>query len=878
MHTNFPLLGAHGGTACTGCHTAGKPYRATPQQCSGCHASRGSAQGLARRVVRGLSHVQRRGSRPTSITRRRASRSRARTAKRFARDCHRNQQFAGTSTQCVGCHQSEDKHAGRNGVECGSCHSPTAWAVSFDHATAAGFRLAGKHQQLKCEGCHTKNLSVALPKTCVGCHQKDDPHQGKLGTSCGDCHSRVAMARDELRSRQGLGLRAERRAPRARVHDVSRERRRRAARANSARAATPRPIRIAASSARSAKAATRTRVGSWPSASTTGWRRSRCSASTRRSRAADCHASAAFHDAGAACTDCHASDDPHQGHFKSECSTCHNPSGWQAWLFDHDKADDLRAHGRAPRSRVRHLSRRPIPHERDASAGRATTARSAIGATIRIRASSAPNAARATAPSPSPICEDANDAQQARGFCQSRLRCCCSRCCPAPRRRRSARRRCSITSRRRSAWTARTSSSRARAATSTASSPARPCGAAAVMRRARARARRRNPCSTSRTTELCDSCHRTTGWVPVVAVDHVEVFGSCASCHDNEPRARQARESPPDQQPMRRLPPHRGVLARGIRPRRHLERLLRLPQRHAGVRQAGGPHSGDQHLRGLPQRHQLLARGPRGSHAGARRLLGLPQQRDRDGAVPGAHPDRDDRMRRVPQHDGVGPAVSVGRLRSSLGAVAAAGRRDRRARGGPRDRGRAVREAERRRARRDRLRVPRALPEPHAGVRRRPAGADRARARVRWPSSAAACAASCSTRPRATSRGVKQVVFDTTVEDRVARVAINVGRIVRFAVSQGPMRNVLRVELDQTDAAAQQGERVPDLRAERAAAGAHSARIAPSAASRPPRRRRHPRSPAAPVAHRAPSRRRLPRPSAGRCGSCSRRRCAPNAS
>ena len=39
MHTNFPLLGAHGGTACTGCHAAGKPYRATPQQCSGCHAA-----------------------------------------------------------------------------------------------------------------------------------------------------------------------------------------------------------------------------------------------------------------------------------------------------------------------------------------------------------------------------------------------------------------------------------------------------------------------------------------------------------------------------------------------------------------------------------------------------------------------------------------------------------------------------------------------------------------------------------------------------------------------------------------------------------------------------------------------------------------------
>jgi len=65
--------------------------------------------------------------------------------------------------------------------------------------------------------------------------------------------------------------------------------------------------------------------------------------------------------------------------------------------------------------------------------------------------------------------------------------------------------------------------------------------------------------------------------------------------------------------------------------------------------------------------------------------------------------------------------------------------------------------------------------------------------------------------PAGNLAGVKQIVFDTTVEARVARVAINMGRIVRFAVSQGPMRNVLRVELDQSAATTQDTERVPDL-------------------------------------------------------------------
>jgi hypothetical protein len=47
------------------------------------------------------------------------------------------------------------------------------------------------------------------------------------------------------------------------------------------------------------------------------------------------------------------------------------------------------------------------------------------------------------------------------------------------------------------------------------------------------------------TTEFCDSCHRTTSWVPVVAVDHVEVFGTCVSCHDGG----RAMGKPPDHIP-----------------------------------------------------------------------------------------------------------------------------------------------------------------------------------------------------------------------------------------------------------------------------------------------------------------------------------------
>lgn len=35
------------------------------------------------------------------------------------------------------------------------------------------------------------------------------------------------------------------------------------------------------------------------------------------------------------------------------------------------------------------------------------------------------------------------------------------------------------------------------------------------------------------TTDRCASCHREVVWAPVVRVDHLEVQGSCSSCHNN---------------------------------------------------------------------------------------------------------------------------------------------------------------------------------------------------------------------------------------------------------------------------------------------------------------------------------------------------------
>ena len=100
--------------------------------------------------------------------------------------------------------------------------------------------------------------------------------------------------------------------------------------------------------------------------------------------------------------------------------------------------------------------------------------------------------------------------------------------------------------------------------------------------------------------------------------------------------------------------------------------------------------------------------------------------------------------------------------------------------------------------------------------------------------------------PAGNLAGVKQIVFDMTGEERVAWVALDAGRVVRFAVSQGPMHNVLRVEIAQSDAEQESADRVPDAAVPRATTTAPPGMSAspPAALAETPT----PRSPGAPSA------------------------------
>jgi hypothetical protein len=98
--------------------------------------------------------------------------------------------YIGLGTTCVGCH--EDKHEGRFGLACQTCHDEVSWKNldldPFDHDLAR-YPLRGKHEEVACAKCHGQPAKYRpLPfEACGDCHE--DPHRERFGNECESCHT-----------------------------------------------------------------------------------------------------------------------------------------------------------------------------------------------------------------------------------------------------------------------------------------------------------------------------------------------------------------------------------------------------------------------------------------------------------------------------------------------------------------------------------------------------------------------------------------------------------------------------------------------------------------------------------------------------------------
>jgi hypothetical protein len=206
---------------CGACHPAPWSSRSMADQCLACHTDVGaqiqSRTGVHGAMLAALSaptcrgcHTEHRGT-TAALTVIDASafphdltgyslRGHSRTAKgtRFAcADCHPKGLATFDTATCADCHAGIDaafmsRHEASFGRACLVCHNGSgAGAGDFDHNRLA-FKLTGKHAGLACTRCHPDAASLQAlrntPQACIGCHAKNDKHQGKFGRQCGQCH------------------------------------------------------------------------------------------------------------------------------------------------------------------------------------------------------------------------------------------------------------------------------------------------------------------------------------------------------------------------------------------------------------------------------------------------------------------------------------------------------------------------------------------------------------------------------------------------------------------------------------------------------------------------------------------------------------------
>lgn len=112
-------------------------------------------------------------------------------------DCHLADITTFAVSACEDCHRQADAafalaHVISYGTACLDCHDGVdRFGADFSHAGFA-FRTEGGHADVACARCHTDARSLAdfpqAPQNCHACHNADDPHAGRYGADCAQCH------------------------------------------------------------------------------------------------------------------------------------------------------------------------------------------------------------------------------------------------------------------------------------------------------------------------------------------------------------------------------------------------------------------------------------------------------------------------------------------------------------------------------------------------------------------------------------------------------------------------------------------------------------------------------------------------------------------
>jgi hypothetical protein len=130
-------------------------------------------------------------------------------------NCHEPFSRQSQTRLCLACHketaadrQSSKRFHGRQTdaakQECTYCHTDHKGRDAdivlldreiFNHASTNS-ELRDAHKAVPCDGCHAQNAKFRdAPGRCFDCHKATDPHKGRLGQTCDNCHGEATWRR-----------------------------------------------------------------------------------------------------------------------------------------------------------------------------------------------------------------------------------------------------------------------------------------------------------------------------------------------------------------------------------------------------------------------------------------------------------------------------------------------------------------------------------------------------------------------------------------------------------------------------------------------------------------------------------------------------------
>jgi len=350
--TRFALEGKHVDTKCADCHKT-KDYKNAPRTCVGCHKKDddGTKGHKGQYGEKCDSCHNAKAWKPSTFNHDTDTKYvlRGKHVKTKCGDCHTGHLYkVKTPSDCYSCHKKDDKHKDTLGKDCGACHTEKDWKekAKFDH-DKTDFPLLGKHADAKCDACHKSKMFKEAPKQCIGCHKKEDKHEGTLGEACGDCHGERDWKTTKGRfdhDKTKFKLRNAHAAPKLKCDACHKD----------LKSMRKTPLECYSCHQKDDKHEGQEGKQCETCHTDRDWKvpgfdhdKTRYPLVGKHLKAAckDCHATPRYKDASRECYGCHKKEDKHKLVFGVKCESCHNARSWAIWDFDHDRRSKYKLDG-----------------------------------------------------------------------------------------------------------------------------------------------------------------------------------------------------------------------------------------------------------------------------------------------------------------------------------------------------------------------------------------------------------------------------------------------------------------------------------------------------------------------------------------------------